>query len=471
MSPTKSSKKIDSLAKRNQLYNHAVSLRESGHLVESLTFFKQIAGFDKKHNRYQDLIDVFGHIRITYTRLADDTNSTYEKNKYLYKALLTLKDAISIANTHQEITKGSKSILSAHTASLILKISLINSKYKKELLSYALKHIDKALKDLPGSEAHKSWPANTKAQILLELENLTEATKVITKAENWLKTGKKTELQSNDPHSRIKIDVWTTGIYLTKAKIYMAELKPILARFYAQLVLDYPTISDHLTERKKDAKKLIQEINEKFWYINQIDTFKLSKSSTIQERYLTLETSIKAQKSSLKTAKQALKLVEDWDNANKYKQGKIETQIANLYIKPHYKTHLNPLGKTQTHEIDKTNPYIKIAEIQDKLNQTTSKQKLRQFYTALENLTITDPEMNAYKEQTKSQILYKLHQTRPALEYLSIASDLINMGGANTKYTKILKINEYKNYIKIYTDEQEKPLLKKYLGELKGILE
>ncbi len=483
MSNKNGSYKIKSLDERDHLCTKAVNLRESGNLKKSLILFERIKNFDQKHNRHEPLIDILGHIRIVYTRLAESSSCKSKKLHYLYNALQALNDATNVCTSHPSISIETQSVLHAHISSVILKLSLLEDydNYKKnKLLNSALEHIEKSIKNIPGSIAHKAWPANTKAQILLELGNIEEALTTVKSAETWLKTGKNAELSSNDATSHIKLDVWTTGLYLTKAKIYMAELKPILAKYYIDLVLDYPTIENHLEERKKDAQILLDKLKEKFWYLDILETnlkpTNLTIKSSVYERNLTLESYIKNQLASAPNQTPlSLESIKFWDTYNNNPIGKIETSLAELYVNSHKKISSNnhKNNTKDNFEIDEiSNRYLKIAYIQKEINysQVSDINQLRKYLTVLNTLTDTNDELRVYSTQLQAHILYMLHRTRESLETLSYSANLLNNLKNETDYYKILKINESKSYIKIYSSEKEGKLLKKHLHNIDNLL-
>lgn len=236
---------------REAYKNKAVETREAGHLEEARAMFEQIIAWDKVNNNLQGQIDVMGHLRITLTRLAEAETDPEKKKELQEEALKMVEDALALGETDSSIPEGTKTIQKVHY------VNVLHDAGKDE---EALKVVNEALTNFPGTPAHKAWPANAKAQIQSSLGDVTGALATLEQGERWLFEGYTDEMNRND-QPEIKINVWLAGLHLTKARIYEKEGRHILARHYANSVLQIDDPSETLGERKKEAQRILDSIN------------------------------------------------------------------------------------------------------------------------------------------------------------------------------------------------------------------
>lgn len=249
----------DKIKTREEFKDKAVELREQGNLKIALNMFEQVAQWDNANNNIEGLVDVLGHIRITNTLLANETKDKTTEMQYRIAALEAIKQAIDVSTKDKSVSAGSKAILQVHYVSAVLqKTKAEKGKVDKKELEEALKQINEAIDNLPGSKAHKAWPANNKARILYELGKTEDALKTLCTAENWLAEGYFEQIKENQ--GEIKLNVWKTGLDIARAEILIKENKPILAKHYLNAVISMPDPEGYLTERKKEAKRMLKEI-------------------------------------------------------------------------------------------------------------------------------------------------------------------------------------------------------------------
>ena len=252
---------ISILDEREQVKNKAVEVRESGDLIGAEEALKQVIDWDQANQNYRGEVDALGHLRIVYTKLAEEQSDIRVKQDFRSKARECVNQALGILAEHPEIPQGPRSTLKVHLASTIFDSAKdeVEPRAKTSKLIEALGVIGEAVETLPGSIAHKAWPANLKAQILYELGRKDEAWEVLAQAEKWLYYGYEAEISAGD-QGELKLNVWLSGLMLTKAEICRREGKPILAQHYAEYVVSMTDPQQSLGQRKKDASKLLSTI-------------------------------------------------------------------------------------------------------------------------------------------------------------------------------------------------------------------
>ncbi|NCT56014.1 hypothetical protein GW755_04195 [bacterium] len=253
---------------RDSYLNRAIEIRESGVLKMSEQMFGEILKRDKQAKNYKGAVQVLGHLRIVYTRIAEETESLQEKIKLVEKAEESLKEVQSILKQNKKVfdlgnknIKGDYAINNVHLASVVLfKANLINTKDKKTALKEALSLINLAIKDLPGTQAHKAWPLRLKGEILFNLGELESAVKTLLLGEQLIFTAYEQEFKDDD-QSEIRLNVWLSGIHLTMAKIASETNRKILANHYASSVISVKDPQNVLGERKKEAKRILAKLD------------------------------------------------------------------------------------------------------------------------------------------------------------------------------------------------------------------
>lgn len=252
---------ISTAEERERAKNHAVEVRESGDMAGSEELLKQVVDWDEANQNYRGQVDALGHLRIVYTKLAEEQSDFQVKQDFRTKARECVDRALVILDAHPEIPRDSRSTLQVHLASTIFDSAKdeVDTAAKTSKLTEALEVINQAMETLPGSLAHKAWPANPKAQISYELGQKDDAWEVLTQAEKWLYDGYEAEVSGGD-QAELKLNVWLSGLMLTKAEICRREGKPILARHYAEYVVNMTDPHQALGQRKKDATKILATI-------------------------------------------------------------------------------------------------------------------------------------------------------------------------------------------------------------------
>ena len=265
---------------REKYKNLAVSLREQGRYEMSIKMFDELVSWDEKNSNPRGKIDALGHKKIAIVSLSKKVTDKSYKEKYLWQAFDCISEAIKTGkNNKNEVPAGPLAIQYVHQASLGLLISEVKDLDKKSLKD-GLEAIDTAIKDFPGSKAHLAWPLTIKAKILLQLEKFTEAFEVLQAGEKAIFDGYEEELgwtevrkhHEEDKNIKVigtdqalmKLNIWTTGINLTKAELYKKTGKLMLAEVYAQSVLKATDQTGTLKSRKEEARELLKEIKKLF---------------------------------------------------------------------------------------------------------------------------------------------------------------------------------------------------------------
>lgn len=253
---------ISSPKTRETYKDEAVKVRESGNLLTSLEMFREILKWDESNKKPQDQMDTLGHIRICYTRLADEleTKTPNEAKKLRYQALEAVEMAMKIGKKYPKL-KDASAIQKVHFASASYDLTkyISNKVEKRKVLEKAYKIIKQAIKELPGSKAHKAWPANTKAKIEYDLGLKEEAIKTLTDGERLIFEGYADEF-AHQKDAELKFGVWLSGLHLTQANIAIKEKMPLLAKHYATSVIMTLDPKNVLGERKKEAQRIIDSL-------------------------------------------------------------------------------------------------------------------------------------------------------------------------------------------------------------------
>lgn len=251
------------LNEREDFKNEAVKIRENGNLIIAENMFKQVINWDLNNRNPKGAIDVYGHLRIVYSRIGRGKRTNKEKLVFYKKAEKSLVEAISLSNRFPEtIDLGRIAILNTHLAgSALEQITLLNDNTKKEKLEKALKLINLAIKNLPGSQAHLSWPKKIKGEILYNLGKREESIKILLEAEKDLFLGYKQEIQDKQEKEFV-IGVWLSGIHLALANIALDMERYVIAKHYATSVINTEDKTGILNERKKDAKRILDSLKE-----------------------------------------------------------------------------------------------------------------------------------------------------------------------------------------------------------------
>ncbi|PIS22118.1 hypothetical protein COT50_03650 [candidate division WWE3 bacterium CG08_land_8_20_14_0_20_41_10] len=246
---------------REEIKNRAVEVRESGDLAQAKELLEQVIDWDEKNDNPRGEIDALGHLRIVYSNMAEEEKDAQVKQSLKEQARGCVEKALVIIDARPEIPQDSRSILQVHLASTIFETAKENTDptFKVAQLEKALQVVKDAMETLPGSQAHKAWPANLKAKILYEMGKKEEAWDVLMQAEKWIYGGYNQEIVNGD-QAEIKLNVWLSGLMLTKAEICKREGKTILARHYTEYIVSMNDSTNSLSQRKKDAQIILQSI-------------------------------------------------------------------------------------------------------------------------------------------------------------------------------------------------------------------
>jgi len=248
---------------REKYKNRAVEMREANKLSAAVKMFKDIIEWDEANNNARGEMDALGHLKITLQLLADKEKDPKEKFNLMQAVTQTVQHAIDIGEKNSEIPEGPKTIHKVHLASATLDTycNASDPKIKQIQLNKALEIINNAITLLPGSQAHKAWPMGTKAKILLELNRVDEALDTLDAAERCIYTGYEDEIKRAD-QADVKLNVWLAGIHLAKSLAYKNSKRFILAKHYANSVLNISDPGKIMGVRKDQAKRILNELKD-----------------------------------------------------------------------------------------------------------------------------------------------------------------------------------------------------------------
>lgn len=240
-------------SEREDYLKKAITQREVGNYVLSLSMLKEVQNWDEENKNYIGLVDCLGHQRILYTKLAEQPDNNAKD---------TLIDAIDVVETAKKViaknkklfSLGTVAIVDVHYASTLLALSYSQrAKEKESSLKKALSSINTSIKNIDGSEAHKAWPLKTKAEILIQLKKYDEALVVLLEAEKNIFVGYSAEVKNKDS-AEMKLNVWLSGIHLSLSRLAKLTNKPILSQYYKNCVIAQN--QDYLKNRREEAKSI-----------------------------------------------------------------------------------------------------------------------------------------------------------------------------------------------------------------------
>lgn len=248
---------VDMSQKNREEYKDlAVKMREQGSLKIAKGMFEDILNWDQTNKNVRGEIGVLGHLAIVNESFARSCKSTSKKEFYLNEAKKYAETALKLSKDLNDV--GYISTSSVHYTSVALALSMVNKEKYARIVKEAVQYIDKALKNFPGSETHKAWAMKAKAESLVMLGNYKEAFMVLNEAELRLVKGYNDELKETD--GKLKLQVWLTGIWLTKSYVCVQLKKTLLAEMYAKSVLQLNNDGGILNQRRKAAKLLISTL-------------------------------------------------------------------------------------------------------------------------------------------------------------------------------------------------------------------
>lgn len=238
----------------------AVELRESGKHSLALEMFEQVYKWEKAKNETKGVMDVLGHIKITLVSMAEKTNNAQKKKEHMNQAQEATQEALELGKKDKSIKPGTLAIQKVHLGSLIADEALLfKGTEEQNKLKESIKLFDDALKNFPGSKAHKAWPLGNKAKSLILLKEYEKALKTLQEAQQDLFAGYEEEM-SNKDQGNLKLRVWNSGVMLGFAAVYAKSNKPLLAEVYASAVINTPDPDGILTNRKKQAKTILENL-------------------------------------------------------------------------------------------------------------------------------------------------------------------------------------------------------------------
>lgn len=252
---------ITTKEQRDEVLKQAELTREQGNLEEALTTLGKVKDWDEQNQpQNPKRCAVHGHIRITYSRMALYEQSPENKKEFLRLGKEVAVEGLNLLNDFPNET-GLLAIMQIHVASASSELSdLSEGQEKTTELQQALETVEKAIQNLPGSQAHKAWPLRLKTEILRKMQNFEQATKTCFYGLELIFAGYQEELANDLQSGELKLRVWMCGLQLQLALIAKDQNMPILAKHYATTVLATTDDSGALTERKKEAQQIVDSL-------------------------------------------------------------------------------------------------------------------------------------------------------------------------------------------------------------------
>ncbi len=239
--------------------NSAVELREKGKPSIAVEIFEEVIAWDEANNNLRGKMDVLGHKKIALVLQADKAPDDKRKKELLTEAVACIAEAIEIGDSI-DVPSGAKAIQQVHLASMIFNQSMYLSQAQMSAeLRKGVEIITKAIENLPGSEAHKAWALAIKAKLLHRLGQDDKALQTLFEAQAKLYEGYDAEMKGAD-QAELKLRVWSSGVQLGFAGIYVDQKKLLLAEIHASAVLNTLDPQGVLKARKKEAKDLLKQI-------------------------------------------------------------------------------------------------------------------------------------------------------------------------------------------------------------------
>ena len=240
---------------REKAKDEAVLLREKGSLHLAEDIFKKVLEWDKAHNNYRGYADVVGHLRIVYVLLSRRAKDNHIKKRYLQKA----KDSLESVLKDKRLSKDSLAILEAHYVGVFTSLAELTRKKeeREKLYLKAEKILRKALKNFPGSIAHKAWPLGRLAFIQYNLKKYDEAFSTAHLAEECIYKGYLEEFKNPSGESLAKFSAWLPKNLLIKALVCKETNRDLLANYYARSVLKLSGPAYQLKAVRREARKIL----------------------------------------------------------------------------------------------------------------------------------------------------------------------------------------------------------------------
>jgi tetratricopeptide (TPR) repeat protein len=252
---------ISTKEQRDEILKQAEYSREQGNLEEALTQLEKIKEWDSQNfSDNPKRSAVFGHIRITYSRMALHEPNLENKIEFLRLAKKSAEEGLEVLTSLPQ-DAGLLATMQIHLASANSELSdFLEDTERVQTLNSALETIEQAIQNLPGSQAHKAWPLRLKTEIFRKLRRFEDATKTALYAQELLFAGYNEEVEKDAQAAALKIRVWLSGLQLQQAYIALDQNMPILAQYYANTVLTTPDETGALTERKKEAQEILDKL-------------------------------------------------------------------------------------------------------------------------------------------------------------------------------------------------------------------
>jgi hypothetical protein len=237
-----------------------VGLREQGNFSDAIDGFVAIANWDEANQNYTGLWDIYGHLRIAYSKWSDLEGDPTKKAELFLKAEEAQIKVLEILNMHFPEDTGRKAVSYAHGSDLIIsKIKNGTGVVSDEVLNRTVQELDYALKNLAGSEAHKAWVYNKIAQLAALTGRTQDAIAAISSGSFAIFTGYEKEMEKPED-GLMKIRIWQSGLWMTQAYLCMQSGKAELARMYFEAVISLEDPTGKLAVRKEEAKQLISKL-------------------------------------------------------------------------------------------------------------------------------------------------------------------------------------------------------------------
>lgn len=143
----------DTKEKRDERKNEAIRTREAGKLEEAVEIFSEVLAWDQENENPKGEMDTLGHLRIIYSKLADQQENEDEQRHYFEMAMDTAESILEIGRTALGLEKKELSIPLIHSADARMDFSrYLDGDARHEMLRLALEDMSYAMEYMASSE-------------------------------------------------------------------------------------------------------------------------------------------------------------------------------------------------------------------------------------------------------------------------------------------------------------------------------
>jgi hypothetical protein len=239
---------------REDIEQKAAALLQMADLPGALRLYMFVLDWDKYKENVLSQISTLSNLRIIYSQLSKEAQDVRKKKEMADKALEVITEALNLADSNNI----ESSVLLVYQVLTKFENAMeLDETPKRRELRDCLNCINDAIVHLPGSKAYKAWPANLKAKIQSELQEIEAAMDTLDWAEKMVYFGYLEEFELAAGDAVNKINLWLANLYLTRIDLFIKSGRLLLAKNYANYVISIEGSAPTLLECKKEAQKVV----------------------------------------------------------------------------------------------------------------------------------------------------------------------------------------------------------------------